>query len=287
MLTGANTKPTEYRDAGATEALPDAEALQPLGSPAPAVTMLCWLYAPFPGGGADRVMQQVAEFLVRGGWRVSVFTKTLKGLPKRETIQGVAVQRVFTLELPLVRYASFMTSAFVRQVFRRDPGQVLHANQFHLQVPLSLLASRLRRTCVVIGVHGSGRGGDMQRLGRLPLGVGRLVLWAGRRTDAVISLTTQMSEELLAAGIPADRVVLIPNGVDCTLFAPVSPERRAELRAQFNLPLIARSSYFPGGWRFPRQSMCCCVPGSACTSAIPRRCWCWPGRARSKRRWKR
>lgn len=252
MLTGANTKPTEYNSAGATEALPDAEALQPLGSPAPAVTMLCWLYAPFPGGGADRVMQQVAEFLVRCGWRTSVFTKTLKGLPKRETIQGVAVQRVFTLELPLVRYTSFMTSAFVRQVFRRDPGQVLHANQFHLQVPLSLLASRLRRTCVVIGVHGSGRGGDMQRLARLPLGVGRVVLWAGRRADAVISLTTQMSEELLAAGIPADRVVLIPNGVDCALFAPVMPERRVELRAQFNLPPDRQIVLFSGRLAFPK-----------------------------------
>jgi glycosyltransferase involved in cell wall biosynthesis len=62
------------------------------------------------------------------------------------------------------------------------------------------------------------------------------VLWFGRGADAVISLTDHMSEELYAAGIPSDRVVLIPNGVDCDLFAPVSPERRADLRAQCDFP---------------------------------------------------
>jgi glycosyltransferase involved in cell wall biosynthesis len=204
---------------------------------APAVTMFCWLYYPSPGGGADRVMQQVAEFLVRSGWKVSVFTKTLKNLPKQEVIQGVTVRRVFTLEVPLVRYFSFMLSAVTRQAFRREPGQVLHANQFHLQVPLSLLVARLRRMCLVIGVHGSGVVGDVQRLGRMPLGVGRLVLRAGRGADAVISLTEHMSSELREAGIAADRIVLIPNGVDCQRFAPVSAERRAELRRQLGWPL--------------------------------------------------
>jgi glycosyltransferase involved in cell wall biosynthesis len=204
---------------------------------APAVTMFCWLYSPSPGGGADRVMQQVAEFLVRSGWKVDVSTKTLKHLPKHEVIGGVVVRRVFTLEMPLVRYFSFMLSAVARQAFRHDPGQVLHANQFHLQVPLSLLVARLRRMRLVVGVHGSGVVGDVQRLGRLPLGLGHLVLRIGRGADAVISLTGHMSAELLGAGIPADRIVLIPNGVDCEQFAPVSPESRADLRRQLDWPL--------------------------------------------------
>jgi glycosyltransferase involved in cell wall biosynthesis len=82
--------------------------------------------------------------------------------------------------------------------------------------------------------------------------VGRLVLRAGRRADAVISLTTQMSEELVAAGIPAERVVLIPNGVDCALFAPVSSERRAELRAQVNLPPDRPIVLFAGRLAYPK-----------------------------------
>ncbi|HLW01570.1 MAG TPA: glycosyltransferase family 4 protein [Ktedonobacterales bacterium] len=224
------------QDAADAPAAADAAALQIDARSIPPVTIFCWLYAPFPGGGADRVMQQVAEFLVRHGGRVSVFTKALKGVPRRDVVNGVQVQRIFTLEVPLVRYLSFMALACLRQLLRRDPGQVLHANQFHLQVPPSLLVTRLRRMGLVVGVHGSGVLGDVQRLGRLPLGLGGLILRIGRGADAVISLTDHMTEELTGAGIPADRVVLIPNGVDCERFAPVSSEHRAELRAQCDFP---------------------------------------------------
>ncbi len=224
------------QEAAVPETAVDDAALQGDARSAPAVTMFCWLYYPFPGGGADRVLQQVAEYLVTCGGQVSVFTKTLRGVPGRGVVNGVQVQRVFTLELPLVRYLSFMTMACLRQLFRRDPGQVLYVNQFQLQVPLSLLVARLRRMGLVVRDCGSGVVGDVQRLGRLPLGVGRLVLRVGRGADAVISLTEHMSAELSTAGIPSDRVVLIPNGVDCERFAPVAPERRAELRAQFDFP---------------------------------------------------
>lgn len=245
MVANAKTEQAEP-GAGAIELPEAAEPLKPAASSAPAVTMFCWCYYPFPGGGADRVMQQVAEFLVRGGWRVSVLTKTFKNIPKRERVNGVDVQRVFTLEVPNIRFFSYLTSAFVRQLFRRSPGQVLHVNQFYLHVPLAIWLGRLRGMRVVVGVHGSGVAGDMQRLGRLPLGLGRWILRAGRRADAIISLTEQMTRELVAAGINPERVVQIPNGVDCERFAPVSPERRLALRAELNLPLDRPLVLFAG-----------------------------------------
>jgi glycosyltransferase involved in cell wall biosynthesis len=198
--------------------------------------MFCWCYYPFPGGGADRVMQQVGESLVRRGWQTAVLTKTFPGIPRRELVNGVDVQRVLTLEVPRIRFFSYLTSAFLRQLFRRHPGQVLHVNQFYLHVPLAIWLGRLRGMRVVVGVHGSGVAGDMQRLGRLPLGLGRWIRRAGRRADAIISLTEQMTRELLAAGMPAERIVQIPNGVDCARFAPVTPEQRAARREQLGLP---------------------------------------------------
>ena len=252
MLIDTKTEQAGYDGVGASERPEGDGSLKASASSAPAVTMFCWCYYPFPGGGADRVMQQVAEFLVRCGWRTSVFTKTFQGIPKREMVNGVAVQRVFTLEIKRLRYFSYMTSAFLHQLFRRDPGQVLHANQFYLQVPLSLLVSRLRGMRLVVGVHGSGVAGDMQRLRRLPLGLGHLILWAGRRADAIISLTDQMKQELVIAGMAPERVVQIPNGVDCARFAPVSPERRAELRAQFGLPADWPIVLFAGRLAHPK-----------------------------------
>jgi glycosyltransferase involved in cell wall biosynthesis len=237
MVTDAKDEQTEYESAGAAAALEDG-ALPQAASSAPAVTMLCWHYYPLPGGGADRVMQQVAEFLVRRGWRVSVLTRTFPriSLPRREVVNGVEVYRVRTLAIPRLRFVSYLSAAFLRQLFRRSPGQVLHVNQFYLHVPMAIWLGRLRGMRVVVGAHGSGVAGDMQRLGRLPLGLGGWILRAGRQADAIISLTSQMTRELLAAGLAPERVVQISNGVDCARFAPAAPERRAELRAQLGLP---------------------------------------------------
>jgi glycosyltransferase involved in cell wall biosynthesis len=199
--------------------------------------MLCWRYYPDPGGGADRVMQQVAEALAARGWPISVVTHPVPGGARREKINGVTVRRVLSLPLPRLRFFSYTLAAFWQQLVQAHPEQVLHVNQFYLHVPLAIWLRRLRGMRVVVGVHGSGVAGDMQRLGRLPLGLGRLVLGAGRKADMVISLTTQMTEELYAAGIARERVIQIPNGVDCTRFQPLSPAQRAQVRAQLGLPL--------------------------------------------------
>ncbi len=213
---------------------------------APAVTMLCWCYYPHAGGGADRVMQQVAEFLVRRGGQVTVLTKTFSDVPKKDAVNGVAVRRVFTLEIPRLRFFSYMTSAFFHQLFHRDPCQVLHVNQFYLFVPLAIWLRRRRGMRVVVEVHGSGLAGDVPRLDRLPLGLGRLVLRAGQQADAFISLTRQITEELAAVGIARERINQIPNGVDCARFTPTAPAQRAALRTQLSLPPDRPIVFFSG-----------------------------------------
>jgi glycosyltransferase involved in cell wall biosynthesis len=252
VLKDTKTKHVEYEGAGVSKVPEDDEPLQPAAPSAPAVTIFCWCYHPFPGGGADRVMQQVAEFLVRRGGRVSVLTKTFPGIPRHEMVNGVDVQRVRTFEIPRIRFFSYLTSAFARQLFRRRPGQVLHVNQFYLQVPLSIWVGRLRGMRVVIGVHGSGVVGDIQRLERLPLGLGRWILRVGRSADAMISLTDEMTQELLTAGMPPKRVVQIPNGVDCARFAPVASERRVALRAQCALPADRPLVLFVGRFAYQK-----------------------------------
>jgi glycosyltransferase involved in cell wall biosynthesis len=55
------------------------------------------------------------------------------------------------------------------------------------------------------------------------------------RADVVISLNSEMTEELLAAGISSDRIRRIPNGVDCEQFSPPSPSERDESRSKFGM----------------------------------------------------
>jgi glycosyltransferase involved in cell wall biosynthesis len=203
----------------------------------PTVTVFCYYYYPYGGGGADRAMQRVAETLARQGWQLSVVTKPLKGSPRREVVNGVQVYRTREVPLPGLRFISYMLAAFGHQLLRRDNGAVLHLNQLYMHMPLAIWLRRLRGSRVVVTLQCGGEHGDIARARRLPLGLGRWVLRASRQADACISLSNQLTEEALEAGFARERIVQIPNGVDSTHFAPVSPAQRVSLRKQLDLPL--------------------------------------------------
>lgn len=228
---------------GASELSTKASARLPAP---PRVTILCFYYYPQAGGGADRLMQRVAESLVGDGWRMTVLTQTIKGLPRQESINGVVVRRTAVWRAPGMRFLSYMASAFSSELFRRDAGQVIHLNQMYLHVPLALWLRRLRGGKVVVRVACGGPHGDLARLKGLPFGLGRWVLRAARRADAIISLTGQITEELCEAGFSRECLVQIANGIDSARFAPALPEQRDELRRQLGLPQDCPIALFAG-----------------------------------------
>lgn len=212
----------------------------------PAVTLFCFYYYPQAGGGADRLMQRVAEMLAADGWRMTVLTQAVPGAPRREVVNGVEVRRLRILSLPGTRFFSYMASAFWHHLLRRDGGQVLHLNQLYLHVPPAIWLRRLRGGRVVLRVACGGLYSDILRAQSLPLGLGHWVLGAARRADAIISLTDQITGELCAAGFARERIVQIANGVDSTRFVPAESTQRAALRKQLQLPLDRPMVLFVG-----------------------------------------
>lgn len=55
-----------------------------------------------------------------------------------------------------------------------------------------------------------------------------------RNADAVVTLSDGMRDEIVARGVPADRVFVVPNGVDVSNFTPQAPD--SALRAQLGIP---------------------------------------------------
>jgi glycosyltransferase involved in cell wall biosynthesis len=49
----------------------------------------------------------------------------------------------------------------------------------------------------------------------------RMILWAAKRADAIITVCNALRDEVVAMGIDADRVVSLRNGVDLELFRPL------------------------------------------------------------------
>lgn len=57
------------------------------------------------------------------------------------------------------------------------------------------------------------------------------------RIDAVIAISRAIYDELLEYGLPPEKVVQIPNGVDTSVFRPVaSPQERSTIRQRLDLP---------------------------------------------------
>ncbi|HEY0410096.1 MAG TPA: glycosyltransferase family 4 protein, partial [Candidatus Dormibacteraeota bacterium] len=65
-----------------------------------------------------------------------------------------------------------------------------------------------------------------QRFRRLMLG----------QAAAVVAVSEEVAQGFLSLGVPPERVVLIPNGVDTDRFRPAGPAERADLRARLGLP---------------------------------------------------
>ena len=83
-------------------------------------------------------------------------------------------------------------------------------------------------TIVKPAIAGSGLATALgfRKIFRLPEKRRKLV----RKLSAIVSISNEITEELLSYGIPSEKIVRIPNGVDTELFHPVSQAEKYELR---------------------------------------------------------
>ncbi len=221
-----------------------------MNAPIKNVTMICHNYAPFPAGGQDRQAQGVAERLARQGWKMTVLTKRRsKETKPREVVNEVSVRRLFNPLIPKIEGALFLANVFWG-LLTGPRGQVIHLNQMYREILPALLVKRLRGTPIVICVSCGGAYGDIARLKVVPFG--RWMLRLSRRADAVISLSDQITEELIEAGFVAERIAKIPNAVDTSRYLPSTHEERQHLRDELHLPQGGPLVIFTGRLHFQK-----------------------------------
>ncbi|MGH7360697.1 MAG: glycosyltransferase family 4 protein, partial [Candidatus Methylomirabilales bacterium] len=190
--------------------------------------------------------EALARVLVARGHQVIVLTRQLGGLPVREVLGGVPVVRAIrTIELgPLFGLTYILSVARFLLTHRRD-WDVIHVTHAYLDAFTAVLTRRLHGLPVVVRPACAGYYGDLARMGRfrvwplLPALDGfttRTVIRTIARADAFIANSTELREELIGAGFPAERIVHIPNGVDLNHFHPDPVERSGEARRRLGLP---------------------------------------------------
>lgn len=211
------------------------------------VLLLTETYQPELGGG-ERQAALLAQGLHRLGYRVTVLTRrSRQELAREETLDGVRIVRVGPAGPGRRRKWGLLVTALPALLRRARDCDVVLVSGFRILAVPALLARRLLGTPVVLKADSSGEmSGEYFHAGlaRVGLAPSSVLVRAAlalrnrlfRRADAFVAMGEQLRDELLAGGVPARSVHLIPNGVDTRVFRPASPEERSAFKARLGLP---------------------------------------------------
>ena len=159
------------------------------------------------------------------------------GAPARETVDGIDFHRTAAPRRrppgPLGEASDAV--AFARRIdevateFRPD---VIHVHSPVLNALPALWVARRRRVPLLYEIRafwedaavGNGTGHEGSARYRLTKA---LETWAVRRADGVAVICEGLRGDLIARGIPAERIMVSPNGVDLTLFGAPLPRDAA------------------------------------------------------------
>lgn len=196
------------------------------------VTMISETFHPFVGGVAAQ-LQASALALVERGHKVSIITKQFGESPQREEFRGLAVYRIPAHGSRAVVSLKFVIG--VLQQLRQLRPDVIHAHELLLPTTAALMAKAMLSIPLIVTVHASGPAiGEVARLRRARFGKQRWALLQ-KYVDAFVAISKVTDQDLAEAAVPAEKRIVIPNGIDMRRFAPVDETQKRTLRQQLGL----------------------------------------------------
>lgn len=190
---------------------------------------ILFLLQKLEGGGAERQLLVLADALKRRGHDVTLAVY-YPGGPYESFAAETGVRLVC-----LDKGGTGDNLGFLRRVIRLvralDPD-VIHGYMDTGNIVASAMKPFARHSRIVWGVRASNL--DLSQYDRRGRVLFQLTRLAARSADVIISNSQSGAEHAVSAGYPADRTVVIPNGIDTDRFAP-SPVRAEELRAEWGV----------------------------------------------------
>ncbi|MDH4099927.1 MAG: glycosyltransferase family 4 protein [Nitrospirota bacterium] len=185
-------------------------------------------FYPHAGGAEYQALRLGREF-VRQGHKVTVITRTIRGLPSRDAIDGVIVFRgIQAVERPGLFTITYIFSLLAFLLRYRRNFDLILTPLLAQDTVSAVLARRITGIPVVARLACGGEYSDLRRLRGMIFG--KRILSTALNSDGFIAISDQIHHELLDAGIEKDRIVSIPNGVDTALYVPCNDRRRQRER---------------------------------------------------------
>lgn len=205
--------------------------------------MLLGAYYPEASGGAAHcrsLMRALGDVLAFG----VVTTVRDRTLPRHDIVEGVSIWRIPLSRGSVVERVMAVVRLVRLVLLSSFPFAILHLHGFSAKSLLALLLAKLRGRLVLMTLHTAGEDEPQTQRARR---CGRLRLWAYGLVDRFVAVNPSLSARCLAAGLPAAKLRMIPNGVDTARFRPVrGPDERAMLRARLGWPVDRPVALFVG-----------------------------------------
>jgi len=208
------------------------------------VLMLSWEYPPHVVGGLGKhVMELLPAMARRGDMEVHLITPRWAGGAPTESMDRVTIHRVdpppvsgdiytsaWQTNLELERYAETLW----RQA---GPFDLIHAHDWLVAFTANAL-KRTHKTPLIATIHATEKGrGRGQLNSDQARAIHHVEWWLTYEAWRVIACSEYMAGEIREFfNCPADKIDVIPNGVDPTPFQAVAHEDLTGFRAMYALP---------------------------------------------------
>jgi glycosyltransferase involved in cell wall biosynthesis len=165
------------------------------------------------------------------GIDVEIITRRFDGLSSSDCFAGAPIMRMPAPGGQVRASLTFVLSTVWFLLRDRRVPDVFHAHELRSPTLAAVCAGWLLGRPVVAHVLRGGLLGDVAVLRAARFGTSRM--WLFRRgVDRFIAVSRETRQELLAAGVPDQKIAIVPYGVDTERFRPLDTEERASLRVQ-------------------------------------------------------
>ncbi len=204
---------------------------------------LSWEYPPHMVGGLGNHFAALVPALGLLGHDVQVVTPRFAGGEPRERAEHVSVHRVEPPALVNNYYLDAqqtnlrLESAAEALIAEAGPFDVIHAHDWLVTLAASTLKQR-HKIPLVATVHATERGrGRGQLDGDIPNAIARDERWLVYEAWRVIAASRFMATEIANYfEAPADKIDVVPNGVDTRPFDVLDPAELSDFRSRFATP---------------------------------------------------